>query len=157
MMTSQLSPENVQVETNNTIRVLIVDDSMTVREAIAMILKSDPAIQIVGQAADGAAGVALAAQLLPDVITMDINMPNLNGYEATKQIMEHTPTPIIVVSSVTQEEMVHEGLDILLVGAFEIVQKPSNLTAQNIETIQQELITKVKAASRIKYLHDANL
>ena len=82
---------------------------------------------------------------------MDINMPKLNGYEATKQIMAQNPTPIVVVSSVTEEQMVHEGLNILLVGALEIVQKPGNLTAQNMETIRAELIAKVKSVSQIKY------
>jgi two-component system chemotaxis response regulator CheB len=159
MITSKVSSENVEMETSNetcgerseSIRVLIVDDSKTAREAIAAILKNDPAIQIVGQAADGAEGVVLAAELKPDVITMDINMPKLDGNEATKQIMAQTPTPIVVVSSVTQEEMVHEGLNILLAGALEIVQKPGNLTAQNMETIRAELIAKVKAVSQIKY------
>ena len=136
---------------SESIRVLIVDDSKTAREAIAAILTNDPAIQIVGQAADGVAGVVLTAELKPDVITMDINMPKLNGYEATKQIMAQNPTPIVVVSSVTEEQMVHEGLNILLVGALEIVQKPGNLTAQNMETIRAELIAKVKSVSQIKY------
>jgi two-component system chemotaxis response regulator CheB len=159
MITSKVSSENVEMETSNetggerseSIRVLIVDDSKTAREAIAAILTNDPAIQIVGQAADGDEGVVLTAELKPDVITMDINMPKLNGYEATKQIMAQNPTPIVVLTSVTQEEMVHEGLNILLVGALEIVQKPGNLTAQNMETIRAELIAKVKAVSQIKY------
>ena len=155
MITPRVSPENVEMEISNSIRVLIVDDSQTAREAIAAILKTDPAIEIVGQAADGAEGVVLTAELLPDAITMDITMPKLNGYEATKQIMAQTPTPIVVVSSVTQEEMVHQGLNILLAGALEIVQKPGNLTAQNMEAIRAELIAKVKAVSRIKYQRDA--
>jgi two-component system, chemotaxis family, protein-glutamate methylesterase/glutaminase len=170
MITPKVSPEDVEMETSRatrgepsgersesrsaSIRVLIVDDSPTAREAIAAILKTDPAIEIVGQAADGTEGVSLTAELLPDVITMDITMPNLNGYEATKQIMAQTPTPIVVVSSVTQAEMVHQGLNILLVGALEIVQKPGNLTAQNMEAIRAELIAKVKAVSRIKYQRD---
>ena len=139
------------METNNAIRVLIVDDSMTAREAIAAILTSDPLVYILGQAADGAEGVTLAAELKPDVITMDITMPNMNGYEATRQIMAENPTPIVVVTSVTREEMVHQGLNLLLAGALEIVQKPGNLTAQNREAIQEELLAKVKAVARIKY------
>jgi two-component system, chemotaxis family, protein-glutamate methylesterase/glutaminase len=151
MITSQASSENVEMETSNEVRVLIVDDSKTAREAIAAILKKDPAIQIVGQAVDGVEAVVLAAELKPDVITMDINMPKLNGYEATKQIMAQNPTPIVVLSSVTQEEMVHEGLNILLAGALEIVQKPGNLTTQNMDSIRAELIAKVKTVSQIKY------
>ena len=151
METSNETRREPSGERSESIRVLIVDDSKTAREAIAAILTNDPAIQIVGQAADGVAGVVLTAELKPDVITMDINMPKLNGYEATKQIMAQNPTPIVVVSSVTEEQMVHEGLNILLVGALEIVQKPGNLTAQNMETIRAELIAKVKSVSQIKY------
>ncbi len=133
------------------IRVLIVDDSATAREAIAAILATAPEIRVVGQAADGVEAVELTAQLKPDVITMDINMPRMNGYEATVRIMSLRPTPIVVVSTVTQQELVSQGFDILLAGALEIVQKPSNLTAQRIETIQAELIAKVKAVSQIKF------
>jgi len=133
------------------IRVLVVDDSATAREAIAAMLQKDGEIEIVGQAADGVEGVEMAARLKPDVITMDINMPNLNGYEATRQIMAKSPTPIVVLTTVTQQEMIHRGLDLLLAGALEIVQKPSALSDQGLETIQAELVAKVKAVSHIKF------
>jgi two-component system chemotaxis response regulator CheB len=131
------------------IRVLVVEDSATAREAITAILNNAPEIEVVGEAVDGAEGVELAARLKPDVITMDIKMPRMGGSEATRQIMATMPTPVVVVTSVTRQEMVHEGLDILLIGALEIVQKPSALTAQGFETISEELIAKVKAVSRI--------
>ena len=134
------------------IRVLIVDDSATTREAISAILGSDPDIEVVGQATDGMEGVELAAQLRPDVITMDINMPRMNGNEATQQIMAFTPTPIVVVTTVTRQEMIREGLDILLSGALEIVQKPSAIAGQSFEAIQAELVAKVKAVSHIKFV-----
>jgi two-component system chemotaxis response regulator CheB len=132
------------------IRVLVVDDSATAREAISAILNSAPDIKVVGQATDGSEGVRLAAELKPDAITMDINMPRMNGHEATQQIMSTNPTPIVVVTTLSQQELVQEGLDILLVGALEIVQKPSSLTAQGFETIQAELIAKVRTVSQIK-------
>lgn len=132
------------------IRVLVVEDSATARKAITAILNSSPELEVVGEAVDGMEGVELTAQLRPDVITMDINMPRMNGYEATKRIMTTTPTPIVVVTSVTQQEMVYQGLDILLAGAVEIVQKPGVADVQDIETFSEELITKVKAISGIK-------
>ena len=131
------------------IRVLVVDDSATAREAITAILNKTPEIEVVGQAVDGVEGAELAARLKPDVITMDIKMPRMGGHEATQRIMATTPTPIVVVTSVTRQEMVHEGLDILLVGALEIVQKPSAITNQGFATISEELIAKVKAVSGI--------
>jgi two-component system chemotaxis response regulator CheB len=133
------------------IRVLVVDDSATAREAIAAILNHEPDMQVVGKAADGEEGVALTARLKPDVITMDINMPRMNGHQATEQIMALTPTPIVVVSTVSQKEMVHQGLNILLVGALDIVQKPSSLSSNGFEAIQMELAAKVRAVSQIKF------
>ena len=149
MRTTPASPEK---GTMAIVRVLIVEDSATTRKVITAILNSSPQLQVVGEAVDGVEGVELAARLKPDVITMDINMPRMDGYEATKHIMSTTPTPIIVVTSVTQQEMVHRGLDILLAGAVDIVQKPGVPDVQDIETFGEELIAKVKAVSGIKHL-----
>ncbi len=133
------------------IRVLVVDDSATAREAIAMMLRSTSDIEVVGEAVDGVEGVELAVRLKPDVITMDINMPRMNGHEATRQIMAAQPTPIVVVTTVSHQEMIRQGLDILLVGALEIVQKPSALSSKGFETIQAELVAKVREVAQIKF------
>ena len=131
------------------IRVLVVEDSPTAREHITAILGSEPDIEVVGEAVDGDEGVRETVRLQPDVVTMDINMPNMNGHQATELIMEEEPTPIVVVTSVTREEMIHEGLDILCSGALEIVQKPSALTTQAYDTIRQELLRKIRSVSGI--------
>jgi two-component system, chemotaxis family, protein-glutamate methylesterase/glutaminase len=138
------------------IRVLIVDDSATTREAISAILESEPSIQIIGQAMDGKQAVEMTEQLKPDVITMDINMPEMNGHEATVAIMAKTPTPIVVLTSISQADLVHQGLDILLAGALEIVQKPTTLNNQGLEAVRAELIEKVLAVAQVKFqLNDA--
>ena len=89
------------------IRVVIVDDSPTARRSIAGILSADPGVEVIGEAGDGAEGVRLTNELKPDVITMDIHMPTLNGFEATREIMTTCPTPIVIVSTseATKEEI----------------------------------------------------
>ncbi len=139
------------------IRVLVVEDSATAREHITAILNSDPEIEVVGEARDGVEGVEQTTRLKPDVITMDIKMPRMDGHEATRQIMATTPTPIVVITSITRQEIVHEGLDVLLVGALEIVQKPSAITTQGYEAISEELLAKVKAVSGITVQKPAQL
>lgn len=132
------------------IRVLVVEDSATAREHIMAILNGDPEMEVVGEATDGVEAVDLTGRLKPDVITMDIKMPRMDGHEATKRIMATMPTPIVVVTSVTRQEIVYEGLDVLLAGALEIVQKPSAITVQGYEAISEELLTKVKAVAGVK-------
>ena len=85
------------------IRVVVVEDSTTARTLLVSLLQSDPEIQVVGEAADGLEGVALTQKLRPDVVTMDIHMPRMNGLAATKEVMITVPTPIVIVtgSSVT--------------------------------------------------------
>lgn len=131
------------------IRVLIVDDSATTREMIRAILETDPQLEIAGEAANGMEGVTLAQELRPDVITMDVNMPLMNGFEATTTIMTTNPTPIVVVTTVSRQEMVHKGFDILLAGALEIVEKPSAMNHRDYRTVGEELIAKIKAVSQI--------
>ena len=81
------------------IKVLVVEDSAVVRELLSHILDSDPDIQVIGAAATGEEAVKAAARTRPDLITMDVNMPGINGYEATRQIKETCPAPIIIVSA----------------------------------------------------------
>ena len=80
-------------------RVLVVDDSATARALLVEILRSDPAIQVVGEAKDGAEALELTQQLRPDLVTMDVRMPRLDGFAATKEIMIAAPTPIVIVTA----------------------------------------------------------
>ena len=81
------------------IKVLIVEDSPVVRDLLTFILSSDPAIQVIGTASDGEEAVRAVREKRPDVVTMDIVMPKMDGFEATRIIMETTPTPIVIVSA----------------------------------------------------------
>ncbi|MBF0123171.1 MAG: chemotaxis-specific protein-glutamate methyltransferase CheB [Candidatus Omnitrophica bacterium] len=123
------------------IRVLVVDDSTLMREAIRVVLDSDPLIEVVGVAQDGEEGVAKALTLKPDVITMDMKMPIMSGLEAIEKIMEENPIPIIVVSSSDVKVIVHA----LSVGAMDFVS-----VSQEIDDIAKDLLEKVKIASRVK-------
>jgi two-component system chemotaxis response regulator CheB len=132
-------------------RILIVDDSSFMRMAIRSVLSKDPSIEIVGTAADGIEGVEKAIALKPDLITMDVEMPRMDGIAALKQIMAKAPTKVIMVSTLTNEgaKSTFEALD---AGAIDYI--PKNVTdssdAQNI--FKQELMRKIKEAiaSRIR-------
>ena len=126
-------------------RVLIVDDSSFMRMAIRSILSKEPTFDIVGTAADGMEGVEKAIALKPDIITMDVEMPRMDGITALKQIMAKAPTKVIMVSTLTNEgaKSTFEALD---AGAIDYI--PKNVTdstdAQNI--FRQELLRKLKEA-----------
>src|SRR2546422_11131696 len=99
------------------IRVLVVDDSPTARALLVHVLRSDPDIQVVGEASDGVEAVALTRRLRPDLVTMDIQMPRMDGFEATKEIMIETPTPIIVVTAGLGDQEVSVSMLALRAGA----------------------------------------
>ena len=91
-------------------RVLIVDDSAFMRKVLEEIIRTDPKMEVIGQAKDGREAVSLAASLQPDVLTMDINMPRMDGLEATQHIMTQNPRPIVIVSSVLSGPITVDGL-----------------------------------------------
>src|SRR6185437_4043043 len=109
------------------LRVLVVDDSAFMRRAIERILAAQPGMAVAGVAADGIEAVQRALELRPDVITMDVEMPRLDGVSAVAEIMQSVPTPIVMVSSLT-----HEGtstaIRALEAGAVDCVGKPSGLS-----------------------------
>ncbi len=129
------------------LKVLVVDDSAFMRRVIKQMLESDPEIEVIGTARDGAEGVDMTVSLAPDVVTMDIEMPRMNGLDATKMIMEKLPTPIIMVSSLT-EEGAKATFDALERGAVDYVAKHLDNSTFDIMKIQNELIGKVKAVAR---------
>jgi two-component system chemotaxis response regulator CheB len=101
--------------------VLVVDDSLVAREMLAQILATDPSIEVVGFARDGREAVDAVSRLRPDLVTMDIHMPKMDGLAATEQIMAYTPTPILVVSSSVHGEGIGRAFDALIFGALEVI------------------------------------
>ncbi len=129
------------------IKVLIVDDSAFIRVIFRDILSKDKDIEIVGIAKDGYEAVEKVVELKPDVVTLDIEMPNLNGLEALKLIMKKHPVPVVMVSTLTQKGA-KETMEALRLGAVDFVPKPAEGTNKNIRNIDEELINKVKAAAK---------
>ncbi len=131
------------------IRVVIIDDSSFLRRNLPRILETDPEIQVVGAAANGDEGVRLVKELRPDVVTLDVMMPVMDGLTALRHIMRDAPTPVVMVSSATREGT-QVALDALALGAVDFVAKPSGPISLDIEKVNQELIEKVKAAHTSK-------
>lgn len=125
------------------IRVLVADDSAVMRSAIRRLLQSDRNIKVVGLAKDGLNAVQQVAALDPDVVTLDVEMPVMNGIEALERIMRDHPRPVIMFSSLTAESA-EATLDALALGAFDYVTKPAG--AASAATVGDELIATVKAA-----------
>jgi len=132
------------------IRVLVVDDSPTARNLLVEILQADPDIEVAGVAGNGREGVEQALALQPDLVTMDIQMPVMNGFEATKEIMIESPTPIVIVSSSTRVAEVEVSMKALRAGALTLIRKPPGPGSDGFSSAQHELISKVKALSGLK-------
>lgn len=129
------------------IKVLIVDDSAFMRNALSSMLSSDYEIQIVGKARDGLEAIELVEKLKPDIVTMDVEMPRMDGITALKHIMEKNPVPVIMVSSLTVEGA-KVTLDALDLGAVDFIPKNLSDLSINIVKIKEILIDKIKQIAR---------
>ncbi|MDZ4169877.1 MAG: chemotaxis-specific protein-glutamate methyltransferase CheB [Coriobacteriia bacterium] len=134
------------------IRVVIADDSLVAREMLATILGSEPDIEVVGQAKDGHEAVEMVERLRPDLVTMDIHMPKLDGLRATEKIMAFTPTPILVVSSSVHGEGMGRAFDALNLGALEVIKKPEPRDWADLDRIGREVIRKVRVLSNVRVI-----
>lgn len=133
------------------IRVLVTDDSLFMRTALTRLIESDPALKLVGTARNGLEMLEKAAELEPDVITLDIEMPVMDGLEALRRLMRENPRPVIILSSLSEEgaEATLKAFDL---GAFECIPKQFSYGAVDIVKMRDDLVAKVKAAAAATYL-----
>jgi two-component system, chemotaxis family, protein-glutamate methylesterase/glutaminase len=131
------------------LRVLVVDDSAVVRQTMSEILSSDPEIEVMGTAADPYAAVARIAEEVPDVLTLDVEMPRMDGLTFLKKLMSQHPIPVIICSSLA-EEGCETTLRALEYGATDIIQKPKMGTRQFLEESKVRVCDAVKAAAKAR-------
>ena len=131
------------------VRVLVVDDSATSRLLLVEILRADEQVEVVGQAADGVEAVEMVKRLSPDIVTMDVQMPRLDGFAATKRIMVEAPTPILIITSIDAHAL-SISLEAIRAGALAVQAKPGDPSAPGFEEEARELVRQVKAMSEVK-------
>jgi two-component system, chemotaxis family, protein-glutamate methylesterase/glutaminase len=136
-------------------RVLVVDDSAFMCKVLETIFNADSQLQVVGRAKDGREAVSLAESLKPDVITMDLNMPHMDGLQATATIMTNNPRPIVIVSSESKEGAA-STLKALELGAIDFVTKPSSAIDLDMQSIKEDLLRKVRVAAKVRVVRTAS-
>jgi two-component system chemotaxis response regulator CheB len=129
------------------IKVLVVDDSALMRKLIPTILARDSAIEVVGTAMDGAFALKKIEELKPDVVTLDLEMPRMDGMETLRLIMKSAPVPVILFSTHSKEGA-YSTFKALALGAVDFVAKPQDAAVGHLDTIADELIAKIKVAKR---------
>jgi two-component system chemotaxis response regulator CheB len=132
------------------IRILVVDDSPVVQAILTKIFKNEPDFELVGVASNGEEAVSMTLAFKPDLITMDIRMPKMNGFEATKIIMEKWPTPIVVVCASVDAPDVAISYKALKAGALTILEKPTALNTFEAEAVKNQLITTLRLMAEVK-------
>lgn len=132
------------------ISVLIVDDSTVSRQLLTYIIQSDPQIRLLGSASNGAEALKFLETQTPDAIIMDINMPVMNGFEATRRIMSQKPIPIIICSGEYKSPDVSVSFQAIEAGALAILEKPKGLNDPSFESVVKEYITTLKTVSSVK-------
>ena len=131
-------------------RVLVVEDSPTARALLVEILRSDPEIEVVGEAANGLEAVEMAKRLRPDVITMDARMPLMDGLQATKEIMTEAPTPIVIITASFERRDVEISMHALRAGALAVLPKPTGPGSPGFAEACRQLVMTVKAMAGVK-------
>lgn len=135
------------------IRVLVVDDSAVLRQSTKFILENDPGLKVIGEARNGEEAVALARRLKPDVVTMDIRMPRMDGFEAIRHIMAGSPVPIVVVTSVDLDREMGVSLQATRAGAVSVLRRPARISDPEYKAFTASLVGQVKLMSDVRVVH----
>jgi two-component system chemotaxis response regulator CheB len=134
------------------IKVLIVEDSRVVSEYLQYVLSFEPEISVIGNVSNGKAAIEFVSEHKPDVITMDVNMPIMNGLEATRVIMSTNPVPIIIVSGSQNTKDVAVSLEALAAGALSVVEKPAGIGHPQETEQRKKLISMIKLMAEVKVI-----
>lgn len=132
------------------IKVMLVEDSAVAMSIYEKMLKSSPHIEVVGKAANGKEGLSLIPQVHPDVICTDLQMPQMDGLEFTKQVMANYPVPILVLSNAVQKSDTDNIYEVMKAGAVDVMAKPQTANGGDSEAVQKELVTKIRVLSMKK-------
>jgi len=131
------------------LRLLVVEDSPTARRLLVVLLNADPDLEVVGEARDGVEAIEQCKKLRPDLVTMDIQMPNMDGVEATRRIMVESATPVVMVSSLDPSD-VRNSIHALDAGALAVLAKPAGPGTPRHDRDARELIATIKAMAHVK-------
>jgi two-component system chemotaxis response regulator CheB len=132
------------------IRVVIAEDSATTQELLRHLLSSDPSIQVVGPARNGREAVELTQSMRPDIVTMDIHMPVMDGFAATKEIMITAPTPIVIITGSSKARDLEISMHALRAGALDVLVKPPGPESPAFADAAQKIVASVKAMAQVK-------
>jgi two-component system, chemotaxis family, protein-glutamate methylesterase/glutaminase len=135
---------------NTPLRILVVDDSTLMRRLLRDLLESDPMVRVVGEAANGQEAIEQVVELRPDLITLDVRMPVMDGVETTRQLMAYHPTPILVLTASLSSYEIDITFEMLGAGALDVMEKPRLGDPAAIEEARRVLLRKVRLLSRVK-------
>ncbi|MEO5331166.1 MAG: chemotaxis-specific protein-glutamate methyltransferase CheB [Magnetococcus sp. YQC-5] len=132
------------------IRILIIEDSLVITSLLRAILNQEADMTVIGCAKNGAEGVSMAESLQPDLITMDIRMPIMDGFEATRHIMATRPVPIVVISSSVADDELRITFRAIEEGALAVIEKPGGLSSPHFSMIRSNLVETIRAMAEVK-------
>jgi two-component system, chemotaxis family, protein-glutamate methylesterase/glutaminase len=134
------------------LKILIADDSSVTRECIKDWLAPEKELKVIGEAKDGREAFEMTKALSPNLVIMDVMMPNMNGLEATEQIMAYCPTPVLIFSSVANDREMNIVFEAISRGALDVLAKPDK-SEDSVKNVRQELVKKVKFLSKVPVIH----